>query len=182
MDMKEFQFLRKAIADKAVVAPVDKERSNVALLCPRGWQNRYMKVVTSSNFRFDVPDDLEEKMNSFTDEMRYTGLPVPKSAHQWGDLDLWPKHSNLWLKERPLGSYYKHKHKHILSLTCRSIFAMLEMLELTTIAVDSVAKVAKQVDIFNHRVRDLACSGKTIVSVNAKTDIYVFSTMLPIAL
>ena len=171
LDMKEFHFLKETIADKAVISPVDKERSNLAVLCPRGWQNRYMNFVSRANFRYDVPEDLEEKMNTFTDELRYTGLPVPKSAHQWGDLDLWPKRSNLWMKERPLGSYYKHKHKHILSLTCRSIFAMLEMLDLVTIAVDSVAKVSRKVDKFNHRVREQVLSGKEWVSVDAKTDI-----------
>ena len=121
-----FQYLTRNTKEcVCYIRQVGKSRSQ-ATLCPREWQDRYMKMVRY-DFKHGVRTELRQRNTNVDDVMRYCGTTPMKAVHQWGYLDLRVKPSNLWKKERPVGSYKHHRDRRLRSQRCRTIFAMVRL-------------------------------------------------------
>ena len=95
--------------DIAVIVPVDKNKSTIAFMCPRYYQNRMFKLfLMNPSVTFETKT--EEEFHCRCDLMRkkfwYTGANVKKKeTHRWSFAKAWPKESDLGKKDRPLGDY-----------------------------------------------------------------------------
>ena len=57
------------------------------------------------------------------------------------------------IKERPMGLRKHHRTSRIPSLVCRTMFAMVRLVGIQTVAYDSMAQVRKKVIEYNMQVR-----------------------------
>ena len=110
--------IRKKLCEIAIFNVIDKNKDHeIAVLCPRGFQNRVMKAVLDADFLFGFGIDLQDRFDWFKKHFYYTGTVKARKVHKFGLIDYLPKQSNISEKGRLLGSYYHHAFKNTFS-TC----------------------------------------------------------------
>ncbi len=118
------------LANSAVVCEIDKCKPQLCISCPRGFQLRVVSLLESSpGFSKFGPslDEILEKIKIAKEQFSYTGVHMFKK-HVVGHFAAWPKHSGLETKMRPTGSYARHALRKLLSLGCRSLCYVAELL------------------------------------------------------
>ena len=98
-------------------------------------------MVTNSTYA--VSTDFGAKGAEFENKMRYCGLPKPNKKHQYGQLNLWPKQSDLQRGCRPIGSYWCHRSRELLSLVGRMVVALMQLTGDLQFIVASLAQIGE---------------------------------------
>ena len=167
----------------AVVTPVDKMPSALAISCPRAWQARAREVFLGKSNVCRLFPGWNSVHNAFSElqaKLGYTGLlPRDVTHHQFGGVDVWPKTSNLPLKARPLGSYAKHCMRAHFSLACRALNFMTTNLCPESISVIAAEKVVNKFHNFSVDCVDKCSRGFTPIYVPFKRDIDNFFNNVP---
>lgn len=118
-----------SLHEKCVVTIIDKNRCDLACLCPRGCQLRCEEMVPHNpkvSFHVMPQDEVEKRYTSLKSLMAYSVVRIKSfDHHAWGAFSLWPKESSLEFKARPTGSYFCHGMKGVYSLTSKAIHHMI---------------------------------------------------------
>lgn len=146
---------------------VDKEKRNIAISSLRGFQVRYKYMLNLMSTKIVSKEDdkvIETRIIALTNKFAYTAVVTPKKVHAFGPLDCWAKASVIqnYQKSRPLGSYWCHKKRSLLSLVCKVIMFMLSCLGLDLFRVYDAHGVKCYFDEINGTINTLRSSGKQI--------------------
>ena len=100
---------------------MDKNKGILAVMCPRGYIKRLQEMAYGSpgfSMRAPLMRDVVSHINEGAEEFAYTSVRVFKE-HEVGKYKGIPKESGLETKMRPLGSYFRHALRNLLSLGSR---------------------------------------------------------------
>ena len=100
---------------------MDKNKGILAVMCPREYIKRLQEMAYGSpgfSMRAPLMRDVVSHINEGAEEFAYTGVRVFKE-HEVGKYKGIPKESGLETKMRPLGSYFRHALRNLLSLGSR---------------------------------------------------------------
>ncbi len=73
------------LEDIAVVCPVDKEKSDLAFVCPWLWQVQLLKFALKGSPSFEIPANLQDIFTKFRDDMIYSHA-VTRKSHNFGQV------------------------------------------------------------------------------------------------
>ncbi len=178
--MSDFIALKRRLTKYAIFTPLDKEKKDIAVSCCLGYQQRYKNLMQKMSVCFLKQENaaivLTSDVLNFVERYTYSATTVPRALHKFGILDCHPKASDIANidKSRPLGSYWKHKMRPLLSLTCKVIMAMLHFLGLDFVGVCSVAAVKSHYRSINEEITNLRSKGKILRVFKYKRDINNF--------
>ena len=140
---------RDVLAGKAVCTPLDKRKQDVVIMCPHYWQREFINWYNDQDVEDIMPTvegvidekaqvKLIEAIEDVRKKLTYTGA-VKRRSHRWGSFsffhkasgfsanDDWSEASFIERKFRPIGSYTKHGLKNVLSVVCKALFFMLQV-------------------------------------------------------
>ena len=133
-----------------------------------------------------IDDEAQVKLIEAIEDVRkkltYTGA-VKRRSHRWGSLsvflkasgfsanDDWSETSFIERKFRPIGSYTKHGLKKVLSVACKALLYMLQVVILHKISACCALAVVHKFQNFNEKIRQHAGNFFDAVPMHRKVDI-----------
>ena len=162
-----------ALAGKAVCTALDKRKQDVVIMCPHYWQREFINWYNDQDVEGIMPTvegviedeaqvKLIEAIENVMKQLTYTGA-VKRRSHRWGRLsfffqasgfsanDDWSEASFIERKFRPIGTYTKHGLKKVLSVACKALLYMLQVVILHKISVCSALAVVHKFHNFNFK-------------------------------
>lgn len=177
--------IKKCFGHQVVFMPVDKFSPEVAVCCPRFWQDEYLTGNVNSHTIFSVPPALADDFSSLRESMAYTGTTF-RARHEFGLLSWWVKRSGFEFdstigkhsfekqKWRPTGSYARHMFKLLLSTCCRAMNFVCDRVFPDSIGVCSFGKVFDGITQLNLDIKHWTSAGYSAECHFYKRDIENF--------
>lgn len=127
--------------DNFVLSAIDTCKSDCAVMCLFLWQQFFRcKLINTAKF-ITVDGYNEAAAQRFEAFFGYTGCKRLK-VDKFGLLDCTVKHSNMYCKARPLGSYVSHEFKRHLKMCCVALNSTIELLQFDPMGIGSPMMVA----------------------------------------
>ena len=160
---RHFTRFYSTLKNIAVITPIDKCKSDVALCCPFGWQKRTIELALGSpHTSIFRSHDFYRDARELESLVSYSGVKINRSKHVWGLFRTWVKDSGIFTKMRPLGSYFKHCFRNLFSLACKVInFVVLKIG--SNYSTVSAASVISRTHEFN--IQSLAFAGRNMYPI-----------------
>ena len=156
-------YLLDRLDECGICVPLDKRPQDFAVVWTYLLLRKLLNYVIRSDPTLTIPLDLEQRHNAMVVKFAYAGT-THRVAHEFGQFSFWLKASAYvtsadWSvarmtqdKYRPTRSYKHHRLRSLLSLCCKGLLFMLQVMIQSTISVRSAIEVALKFRRFNDKL------------------------------